>query len=85
MLSFYFISVVDCGSLYNPEKGHVNTSSGTTYNEVAFYTCVEGYVLVGEPERYCDPDGMWTPSAPSCVRKLLLDYCFVIKCTHTLP
>ena len=65
------ISVVDCGPLSNPEKGLVDTSSGTTYNSVAFYTCIEGYVLVGESERRCGSDGLWTPTAPSCVRKSL--------------
>ena len=67
----HIISVVDCGPLNHPENGRVDTSSGTTYNSVAYYTCIEGYIRVGESERRCGSDGMWSPDiVPSCDRKL---------------
>ena len=65
----HVILVVDCGPLPKPEKGYVHTPSGTTYNSVATYYCIEGYVLLGNSERRCGFDGSWSPAVPSCVRE----------------
>ena len=59
---------VDCGSLSVP-NGQVNTTSGTTFNNVATYSCGAGYTLNGSMTRTCGADGMWTLNAPTCDRK----------------
>ena len=60
---------VDCGQLNDPDKGYVNTS-GTTYNHVATYSCMEGYQLHGLSVRTCIASGHWSPNfAPTCSRK----------------
>ena len=56
----------DCGSLPDPVNGVVNTSAGTTYTEVANYTCDIGYNLVGDNQRNCMANGQWSGSAPVC-------------------
>ena len=61
-----FITVVDCGVLAPPPNGQVNTSSGTTYNQVATYSCDTGYNLVGSSTRTCQADTMWSSSTPVC-------------------
>ena len=60
-------TVVDCEALTHPLDGQVNTSSGTTYNQVATYSCDTGYNFVGPPTRTCQDSGMWSSTAPVCV------------------
>ena len=59
-------SVVDCGSLQDPENGMV-TVTETTVGSTANYSCSgSNYLLVGAAERTCQADGMWSGSAPEC-------------------
>ena len=58
-------TVVDCRAL-NVPNGQVDTSSGTTYNQVATYICNTGYNLVGSSTRTCQANAMWSSSAPVC-------------------
>ena len=44
----------------------MDTSSGTTYNQTAVYSCASGYNLVGSPTRTCQADGTWSPTVPEC-------------------
>ncbi len=64
--------VVNCGALINPSNGAVNTSSGTTYLQIAAYTCNTGYTLIGANTRTCGGDGNWTPDAPTCLRTQII-------------
>ena len=65
----FLITAVDCGPLSNPDNGQVDTSSGTTFTNVAIYSCDTGYILTGSETQMCGSDRMWTPVAPTCVRK----------------
>ena len=62
-----FHTVVNCEALTRPPNGQVDTSSGTTYNQVATYSCDTGYNLVGSSSRTCQTNGMWSSTAPVCV------------------
>ncbi len=57
--------VVDCGSL-TVTNGAVNTSTGTSFNMNATYSCDFGYNLSGTNTRTCQADRMWSSSEPSC-------------------
>ena len=57
---------IDCGALTNPDNGRVDTPQGTTFNQVATYSCNSGYELVGNITRACQADGMWSGSEPIC-------------------
>ena len=63
---------MDCGALPNPANGQVNDTNGTTFGQTATYSCNTGYSLVGNSTQMCQADGLWTGSAPSCERRLLL-------------
>ena len=65
-------TAVDCGVLRNPVNGQVNDTNGTIFGQTATYSCNTGYNLVGNSTRMCQADGLWTGSAPSCERMLLL-------------
>ena len=67
---------VDCGTLTNPDNGRVDTPQGTTFNQVATYTCNSGYELVGNMTRTCQADGMWSESEPFCGKFIAM------KCTN---
>ncbi len=60
------LTAVNCGNLTVPMNGIVDTSSGTTYQETATYTCNDGYQLVGALTRTCQDNGEWSLSAPTC-------------------
>ena len=63
------ITVIDCGSLNDPDNGRVDTSNGTTFESIATYTCDTGYTLSGSQSRTCElrVDGHWTTQSPSCL------------------
>ena len=70
---FLILTVVDCGTLNNPTNGEVNHTAGTTFRQTAIYSCNTGYNLVGSSTRTCQVTGVWSGSAPTCERMLLLE------------
>ena len=62
----FLSAVVDCGELTNQVNGLVDTSQGTTLDQVANYSCNNGYLLVGNMTRTCQVDGMWSGTEPFC-------------------
>ncbi|XP_064386242.1 sushi, von Willebrand factor type A, EGF and pentraxin domain-containing protein 1-like [Halichondria panicea] len=56
---------VSCGSLDDPINGRV-TTTGTTYQGTATYTCDTGYTRSGGQTRTCQANGYWSGSEPSC-------------------
>lgn len=59
---------VICPDLMSPTNGNVDDQNNR-FGGIATYSCMLGYMLDGEAERRCGPDGNWTGEAPSCVRK----------------
>ena len=62
---------MDCGSLTDPANGQVDLTSGTTFGQIATYSCSTGYNLVGDSTRTCQATGEWSGSAPTCQGMLL--------------
>ena len=65
-------TAVNCGTLANPANGQVSHTVGTTFGRASTYTCNTGYNLVGGSTRTCQATGVWSGSAPTCQRMLLL-------------
>ncbi len=55
-----FFVGVSCG------EPDVPTSAGTSFGDVARYSCDTGYTLNGPAERTCQADGQWSESVPTC-------------------
>ena len=55
----------------------MDTSSGTTFDSRATYTCDTGYTLSGSQSRTCRADGTWTLSKPLCEGIIR---CFLLNC-----
>ena len=66
MINCTLLVAVDCGALDDPTNGQVDTSDGTTLNDTATYSCVPGYALFGDSTQFCDDDGQWSGSPPTC-------------------
>ena len=83
--SFFQNRPVDCGPLTNPDNGRVDTPQGTTFNQVATYSCNNGYLLVGNMTRVCQVDGRWSGTDPFCC-KFKLYNCFYksVYCNNRL-
>ena len=62
---------VSCGQPEAPSNGRVNTSAGTSFGDVARYSCDTGYTLNGPAERTCQADGQWNGSVPTCESEIL--------------
>ena len=62
---------VSCGQLVNQSNGRVDTSAGTSFGDVARYSCDTGYTLNGPAERTCQADGRWNGRVPTCEREIL--------------
>ena len=66
MYVFLICTAVDCGTLANPNNGQVSHTSGTTFGQVATYSCNTGYNLMGGTIRMCQATREWFGSAPTC-------------------
>ena len=72
MLSFSpLFAAVECATLVNPENGDVMVT-GQTLGSVATYTCDDGFMLEGNENRECGPDGRWSGEEPICIREALI-------------
>ncbi len=63
------VTAVNCGDLTDPINGAVSTSSGTTFNQVATYSCIPGYMISGATTRTCQASGSWSLTPPTCQRE----------------
>ena len=78
---------VFCGEPDSPSNGSMNTSAGTSFGDVARYSCDDGYALIGQNETTCQADGRWNGSVPTCESKILNrnnEVCFVHAIMHVV-
>ena len=68
----YILLFIDCGKLYAPINGLVNGESSTTvstYEAFANFSCNTGYELSGVNQRKCGSNGVWSEAGnPNCTR-----------------
>ena len=64
----YFVGI-SCGLPGTPSNGSVNTSAGTSFGDVARYSCEPGYKLNGQVETTCQANRSWNGSVPTCESK----------------
>ena len=57
---------IQCGNATEVTHGKIVYPNGTQENQVALYTCDDGYVLEGPDMLRCNATGHWTPDAPVC-------------------
>ena len=62
-----YSTAVDCGTLNDTTNGQVSHFNGTTFGQTASYSCDTGYNLVGDNNRTCQADGMWSGNEPTCI------------------
>ena len=65
-------AVVSCDPLDNPNNGRVDTSAGTSFGDVARYSCNTGYTVSGPAERTCQANGEWSGSVPTCESEIYI-------------
>jgi len=70
VLLLFLSKGVDCGTLSGPANGRVSHPSGTTFGQIATYSCDPGYSLIGESTRMCQVNTTWSGIVPTCQRKL---------------
>ena len=77
-----FISAaVFCGDPGMPAQGR-REDLGFTYLSSVSFSCYPPLVLVGSTRRYCQYDGTWSGTQPSCIGRLLV--CFQLMESLTL-
>jgi len=80
VLPFILYAAVDCGGLPNPANGQVTTST-TTFDSNATYSCNNGYTLSGSTTRNCLADATWSGTEPTCSRKYVIYSIVAESCT----
>lgn len=60
-------ALVDCGLPESIANGSISAEEGTTYQQVATYSCNYSYALMGVNTRRCLATGNWSDEKPSCV------------------
>ncbi|XP_052811038.1 neurogenic locus notch homolog protein 2-like isoform X3 [Mya arenaria] len=63
------ICVFGCEEPVIPANGRVNTTEGLAVGHTIYYSCVDGYELVGQEERICEASSTWSGTAPTCLIK----------------
>ena len=56
---------VECGEPEDVENG-MKAYTGTNFQSTVTYTCITGYILIGDQIRTCQSDRSWSASKPSC-------------------
>lgn len=59
-------TAVFCGDPGIPAQGR-REDRGFTYLSSVFFSCFPPLVLVGSTRRYCQYDGTWSGTQPSCI------------------
>ena len=65
----YILLGINCGSPGMPVNGKA-TSNGTFVTSVAEFICNFGYEFIGDSQRICQANGVWSNVVPECRRKL---------------
>ena len=65
------ITDVTCPILSVIANGNV-FQNGVTVGSIATYSCDDGYDLINENERMCQPSGVWSGIEPFCKSKFIL-------------
>ena len=63
---------ISCGPPDAPSNGRVNTSAGTSFDDVARYSCDTRYTLNGPAQRTCQANGQWSGSVPTCESEIYI-------------
>uniref|UniRef100_A0A3Q1CLJ1 CUB and Sushi multiple domains 2 n=1 Tax=Amphiprion ocellaris TaxID=80972 RepID=A0A3Q1CLJ1_AMPOC len=64
--SFFIFTAVFCGDPGMPAQGR-REDRGFTYLSSVSFSCYPPLVLVGSTRRYCQYDGTWSGTQPSCI------------------
>uniref|UniRef100_A0A3Q0R2C4 Sushi domain-containing protein n=1 Tax=Amphilophus citrinellus TaxID=61819 RepID=A0A3Q0R2C4_AMPCI len=73
-LALFIYTAVFCGDPGMPAQGRREDSGFTYLSSVSFF-CDPSLILVGSARRYCQYDGTWSGTQPSCIGKYV---CFSI-------
>lgn len=57
---------VTCGPLSSPYNGQAS-KRGSSEDSTYTFTCLKGFLLIGDTKRNCRKDGSWSGSQPRCV------------------
>ena len=68
VLQKIFTTGISCAILHPPSHGFVRLT-GRRVGDTAFYSCSNGYTLVGKSRRECKPTGTWSGESPWCTRR----------------
>ena len=69
-----YSSLVSCGVPDTPSNGDASYTL-TTEGSTVVYSCDDGFVLCGNQNRTCLPNGVWSGSVPDCISEYIDDIC----------
>ena len=63
--TFFLVDLISCNDPGTPLNGERKIES-TFEGDIVEYYCNEGYELIGDEERICLGDGLWSGQLPIC-------------------
>lgn len=69
-------TAVFCGDPGSPAQGK-REDRGFTYLSSVSFSCYPPLILVGSARRYCQYDGTWSGTQPSCIGQELICSCYI--------
>jgi len=66
--TLFFFRYLDCPSLAGSIDNGYKHGSGTVEGSLAWFSCKDGYSLVGNQYLYCNEKGHWNGTTPSCLK-----------------
>ena len=67
----WYTELIQCPMLTIENGEVVISTNDRTVNSSATYSCSDGYSLQGNSERFCQMDGTWSDTNPSCGNALI--------------
>lgn len=67
-LSQLFPLCLDCPSLADSIDNGYKHGSGSVEGSMAWFSCQDGFSLIGNQYLYCNEKGYWNGTTPSCLK-----------------
>ncbi|XP_063307343.1 zona pellucida sperm-binding protein 3 receptor-like [Pelobates fuscus] len=61
-----FCTLRSCGNPGEIENGHMNATNNFLFKSYVIYNCSKGYKMISNSKLYCQADGTWSSSPPTC-------------------
>ena len=74
LFEYRFFTNSGCPEAVPPKNGNVDATQGTATGDTVFYSCNDGYRLVGASSSVCLQDTTWSENDPVCLIGMYISF-----------